>query len=93
MVKNKEINFTSRYASLSKRNIIGDFKFVVLEKHLSTENDLPTFDQFALNGYFMLKHISLSEQSAFGLDTSSVTIEKVPMIITPMEDFQMKRIL
>ncbi|HWZ23491.1 MAG TPA: KUP/HAK/KT family potassium transporter, partial [Cytophagaceae bacterium] len=92
MVKNKEINFTSRYASLSRRNIIGDFRFVVLEKHLSTENDLPAFDQFALNGYFMLKHISLSEQSAFGLDTSSVTIEKVPMIITPMEDFQMKRI-
>lgn len=92
MVKNKEIDFTSRYASLSKRNVIGDFRFVVLEKHLSTENDLDPIDKFAMNGYFTLKHVSLSEQSAFGLDTSSVTIEKVPMVIVPMGDFQLKRI-
>jgi KUP system potassium uptake protein len=92
MVKNKEINFTSRYTSLSKRNIIGDFRFVVLEKHLSTDNNLPPLDKFAMNGYFTLKHISLSEQSAFGLDTSSVTVEKVPMIITPIQDVHLKRV-
>lgn len=92
LVTKKEIDFTSRYTSLSKRNVIGDFRFVVLEKHLSTENDLPPIDQFAMNGYFLLKHVSLSEQSAFGLDTSSVTVEKVPMIISPMEDFQLKRV-
>ena len=93
LVTNEEVDFTSRYSSLSKRNVIGDFRFVVLEKHLSSENNLPAIDQFAMNGYFFLKHISLSEQSAFSLDTSSVTIEKVPMIIAPVEDFQLKRIL
>jgi KUP system potassium uptake protein len=92
MVKNKEVDFTSRYASLNKRNVIGDFRFVVLEKHLSHENDLPPFEKLVMNGYFLLKEISLSEQSAFGLDTSSVAIEKVPMVIIPMEDFQLKRI-
>jgi KUP system potassium uptake protein len=91
MVRNKEIDFTSRYSSLSKRNVIGDFRFVVLEKHLSTENDLPFIDQFVMNGYFALKVISLSEQSAFGLDTSSVTIEKVPMVIAPVQNFELKR--
>lgn len=92
LVKNKEVDFTSRYTSLNKRNVIGDFRFVVLEKHLSHENALPPTEKLVMNGYFILKEISLSEQSAFGLDTSSVTIEKVPLIISPMEDFQLKRI-
>ena len=92
MVNNKEVDFTSRYNSLNKRNLIGDFRFVVLEKHLSNDNDLSIMEQFAMDWYFLLKHISISEASAFGLDTSSVTIEKVPMVISPMEAFQLKRI-
>jgi KUP system potassium uptake protein len=92
LVKNKEVDFTSRYSSLNKRNVIGDFRFVVLEKHLSFDNDLGGREQFVMDWYFLLKHISLSEASAFGLDTSSVTIEKVPMVISPMEGYQLKRI-
>jgi KUP system potassium uptake protein len=92
MVNNKEVDFTSRYTSLNKRNLIGDFRFVVLEKHLSNDNDLSVVEQFAMDWYFLLKHISISESSAFGLDTSSITIEKVPMVISPMENFQLKRV-
>lgn len=92
LVKNKEVDFTSRYTSLNKRNVIGDFRFVVLEKHLSHENALPPDEKLVMNTYFILKDISLSEQSAFGLDTSSVTIEKVPLVIAPIEDFQLKRV-
>ncbi|HEY8400701.1 MAG TPA: KUP/HAK/KT family potassium transporter, partial [Cytophagaceae bacterium] len=92
LVKNKEVDFTSRYTSLSKRNLIGDFRFVVLEKHLSHDNDLPAFEQLIMDAYFVLKSFSLSETSAFGLDTSSVTTELVPMVITPKENFQLKRV-
>lgn len=92
MVNNKEVDFTSRYTSLNKRNLIGDFRFVVLEKHLSNDNDLSVVEQFTMDWYFLLKHISISESSAFGLDTSSITVEKVPMVISPMEAFQLKRI-
>ena len=92
MVKNKEIDFTSRYTSLKQRNVIGDFKFVVLEKHLSNDNDLKPLDQMIMDGHFLLKEISLSESSAFGLDTSSVVVEKVPLIISPMERFELKRV-
>jgi KUP system potassium uptake protein len=92
LVNNKEVDFTSRYTSLNKRNVIGDFRFVVLEKHLSNDNDLNGLEQITMDWYFLLKHISLSESSAFGLDTSSITVEKVPMVISPMEAFQLKRI-
>jgi KUP system potassium uptake protein len=92
MVKNKEVDFTSRYTSLNKRNIIGDFKFVVLEKHLSHDNELSPIEQIIMEGHFFLKEISLSEPSAFGLDTSSVIEEKVPLVISPKENFELKRI-
>lgn len=41
MVKNKEVDITSRYESLSRQNVIGDFRFVVIEKHLSYDNEFP----------------------------------------------------
>ncbi len=92
LVKNKEVDITSRYESLNKNNIIGDFKFVVLEKFLSYENDLPLFEKLVLNVYFFLKKYSLSEAKAFGLDSSSVKIEKFPMIINPPKDCNLHRI-
>jgi KUP system potassium uptake protein len=92
MVKNKEVDIRSRYASLNKNNVMGDFKFVVIEKFLSYDNDLPTYEKLILNVYFFMKHFSLSEAKAFGLDSSSVKIEKFPMIISQPKSFQLKRV-
>lgn len=92
LVKNGEVDITSRYTSLNKNNVIGDFKFVVLEKFLSYENDLPTFEKIVLRIYFFLKAMSLSEAKAFGLDSSSVKIEKFPMVIKQHKDFTLKRL-
>jgi KUP system potassium uptake protein len=92
MVKNKEVDITSRYKSLNKNNIIGDFRFIVIEKFLSYENELPFYEKFILDVYAFLKHFSLSEEKAFGLDTSSVTVEAVPLIIAPPKALNLKRI-
>ena len=82
----------SRYASLNKQHLIGDFRFVVMEKFLSYENSLNLYTKFILNLYFFIKKISLSEVKAFGLDTSSVTVEKVPLIVKPLAGLKMKRV-
>ncbi|MBN8702570.1 MAG: KUP/HAK/KT family potassium transporter [Bacteroidetes bacterium] len=92
LVKNGEVDITSRYESLNKQNVIGDFRFVVLEKFLSYDNDLPFYQKIILDIYFFLKHWSLSEEKAFGLDTSSVNIEKVPLVISPIKEINLKRI-
>ena len=91
LVKNKEVDITSRYESLNKNNVIGDFKFVVLEKFLSFDNDLPTFEKVVLNIYFFLMRFSLSEAKAFGLDSSSVKIEKFPLVIAKPKELHLKR--
>lgn len=92
LMKNGEVDVTSRYASLSKLNITGDFRFVVLKRHLSNENELSLYERMIMDAYFMLDKLSLSEEKAFGLDTSSVTVEKVPMVIAPLKDFKLKRV-
>lgn len=92
LVKNKEVDITSRYESLNKNNVIGDFKFVVVEKFLSYDNDLPAFEKLILNIYFIMKHFSLSEAKAFGLDSSSVKVEQFPMVISQPKEMAMRRI-
>jgi KUP system potassium uptake protein len=81
MVKNGEVDITSRYESLNRNNVIGDFSFIIIEKFLSYDNDLPWHERIILDMYFFLKKLSLSEPRAFGLDTSSVKIEKFPLVL------------
>ncbi len=91
LVANREVNITSRYESLEKNNVTGDFQFVVMEKFLSNDNDLPFFEKVIMKFYFWLKEISLSEEKGFGLDTSSVVVEKFPLIIAPVSNLKLKR--
>jgi len=92
MVKNGEVDITSRYESLNRNNVLGDFKFVLIEKFMSYDNDFPWYQRIILDIYFFLKKISLSEEQAFGLDSSSVKIEQYPIVIHPPEDISLTRI-
>ena len=92
MVQNGEVDVTSRYESLNKNNIIGDFKFVLSEKFLSNDSDLTFFEKIVMNSYFLLKKMSLSEEKGFGLDSSSVKVEQFPMVLHAPEKIDMCRI-
>ncbi|WP_417367586.1 KUP/HAK/KT family potassium transporter [Flavobacterium beibuense] len=92
MVKNGEVDITSRYESLNRNNVIGDFKFVIIEKFLSYDNDLPWYERIILDIYFILKKVSLTEGRAFGLDNSSVKVEQFPIVIHPPEDLHLTRV-
>lgn len=92
LVLNHEVDINSRYYSLHKNNVIGDFRFVVIEKHISNENELGGMEKIILNMYDLLKHLSMSEGKEFGLDTSSVTVEKVPIVLRPIDRLNMKRV-
>lgn len=88
---NNEVNITSRYYSQEKNNVAGDFEFIVMEKYLSQDNELPFIEKIVMKIYFMLKSISLSEEKSFGLESSSVTIEKFPLIVAPVTKINLKR--
>ncbi|TMI64722.1 MAG: potassium transporter Kup [Bacteroidetes bacterium] len=92
LVKNKEVNVASRYESLGKNNVVGDFQFVVLEKYLSQDNDLPFWERVIMKFHFWLKEISLSEERGFGLDPGNVIVEKFPLIVSPVTKIRLKRV-
>ena len=92
LVRNKEVDITSRYESLNKQHVTGDFRFVVLEKFLSVENDFPTMEKLVMQAYFYIRQFIASEDQYFGLDTSSVKVEKVPLVIAPVQKVSLTRI-
>lgn len=92
MVQKGEVDITSRYESLNKNNIIGDFKFVLSEKFLSNDSDLRWHEKIIMNSYFLIKKLSLSEERAFGLDSSSVKIEKFPLVLHAPEKIALTRV-
>lgn len=92
MVADKEVNITSRYESLQKNNVVGDFQFIVMEKFLSQDNELPIFERLVMRLYFWIKKVSLSEERGFGLEQSNVTVEKFPLIVAPVRKLKLKRV-
>lgn len=92
LIANKEVNITSRYESLERNNIAGDWQFIVMEKFLSTDNELPFWEKVTMKFYFLLKKYSLSEERSFGLDPSYVHVEKFPLIVSTSRTIPLKRI-
>lgn len=92
LVKNGEVDITSQYTSLNKHKIAGDFRFVLLEKHLSKFSKLSFYERTIMDYYFVLKRLSLSEERSFGLDSSYVDVEKVPLIFVTPDDIEMNRL-
>ena len=92
LVANREVNVTSRYESQQRNNVVGDFQFVVMEKFLSQDNELPFFEKIIMKLYFWLKEISLSEEKGFGLSPNIVQVEKFPLIVAPMTKLKLNRV-
>ncbi len=92
LVNNREVNVTSRYESLARNRVVGDFQFIVMEKFLSQDNELPFWERLMMKLHFWLKEVSLSEERGFGLDASNVVVEKFPLIVSPVTNLKIKRL-
>ncbi len=92
LVANKEVNIISRYESLASSNTVGDFQFMVMEKYLSQDNELPFMERVIMKLHFWLKERSLSEERGFGLDAANVTVEKFPLIVAPVTNLKLTRV-
>jgi len=92
MVARKELDITSQYESLKQFKVISDFSFVIIEKFLSNNNIFSLSEAFILNSYFSIKKLALSEAKAFGLETSDTRIEKIPLVVKPVNNITLKRV-
>ncbi len=93
LVANKELNLHIRPDGSTKYNPEPDFKFVVIEKFLSVENEFTLKEGMLLNAYFMLKNLGLSDEKAFGLDKSDVLIEYTPLVYQQVQNIELTRVI
>jgi KUP system potassium uptake protein len=91
LVANKELNLHIRPDGSTKYNAEPDFKFVVIEKFLSVENEFSISDSILLNAYYRLKGLGQSDEKAFGLDKSDVVVEHIPFIYQPIQNVELQR--
>ncbi len=92
LVANREVNITGRYESQQRNNTVGDFQFIVMEKFMSQDNELPFSEDLIMRLYFWLKELSVSESRSFGLEQSNVAVEKFPLIVAPVSKLKLTRV-
>lgn len=92
LVRQKELSLHIRPDGSSKYNSEPDFKFVVIEKFLSVENEFAIKEGLLLNAYFVLKGLGLSDEKAFGLDKNDVITEQTPLVYNPIQTVELTRI-
>jgi KUP system potassium uptake protein len=91
LVANKELNLHIRPDGSTKYNPAPDYKFVVIEKFLSVENEFTLREGLLLDTYFFLKRLAQSDEKAFGLDKSDVELEQVPLVYQPVQNIKLER--
>lgn len=89
LVQQGVVDITSRYASLHEKNIIGDFRFVVLDRVLTYDNELNFYEKIVTSLHRLWKALCPGEEKAFGLDTSIVEVERVPLIVSKPREFNL----
>lgn len=90
LVSRKQLNLHIRPDGSTKYNAEPDFKFVIIEKFISVENEFTFKEGWMLTSYFWLKKLSISDEKAFGLDKSDVQVEEYPMIYSPVTHVPLK---
>ncbi len=91
LVKQRELKLHIRPDGSTKYNSEPDFKFVILEKFISIENEFTVREGLLMNAYFRLKSLGQRDERAFGLEKSDVLIEQVPLIYHPANAVELDR--
>jgi len=81
LVNSGNLDLTSSYPSLRDKGIPGDFRFIILHRIFSQSSNCPKSTSRLMRMHDIIRHIGISDRKAFGLDTSIVTSETVPLII------------
>ena len=91
LVNNHEIEKQSNSYSIIPDRKLGDFRFVFIEEVLSHNSALSTWDSLLFSIKFFIQKFTVSPSNWFGLDTSDVYFEKVPMFLGQTNNIILKR--
>ena len=66
--------------SIYGNSTVGTFKFCMIRKTVTPKTELSPFDEFILNAKYAVRRAAGSKVEWYGLDTSSLIVESVPLI-------------
>jgi KUP system potassium uptake protein len=90
--KSGEINLQSSYESLKKHDFEGDFKFILIDRIMSRDYTLPTWENFTLALHSLVRKMSISDIRTLNLDSTITIEEQVPITIDKPVHYRVKRI-
>ena len=94
MVEKGELTNDSIFNSVRGKIDSIDFKFVVLNSRVSTDNALTAFQTLCVKTYRFVKSTGLKPAEDFGLDKTNVVVDFIPISVTKVvnqeltEDFE-----
>ena len=91
MMTNQEINLDKHFPSLQVKGP-NDFRFVILERFLSYDNEFAFREGFILNTYFSIIKLAQSDPEAYGIDSDQAVVEKVPLVVAPVTKINLRRV-
>jgi KUP system potassium uptake protein len=92
MVSTGEVDIVSNYPSLRKHGMYADFKFILLNSRVASDNKLTPWEQIVVKGYRFIKSLSLPTHEDFGLELTNVEYEMVPISVRDAIEIKLERI-
>jgi KUP system potassium uptake protein len=90
--KSGEIKLQSSYDSLKKHDFEGDFKFILIDRIMSRDYTLSTWENFTLSLHSLVRRLSISDIRSLNLDSTNTIEEQVPISIDRSIPYRIKRI-
>ncbi len=86
MVEKGELTGESVFESVRGQLDEVDFKFIVLNSRVATDNHLTAFQTLCVKAYRFVKSTGLKPAEDFGLDKTNVVVEYIPISVTKQLD-------
>jgi KUP system potassium uptake protein len=80
MQERGELPVQDKKYSIYGKSTVGNFKFCVIHKTVTTKTELSDLDEFILNAKYSIRKLAGSKEKWYGLDTSTLIMENVPLI-------------
>ena len=81
LVKEGKFDILSTHPSLRKHNVTGDFQFIILDRVFAHDYLFNLKERTIMRLYSWMRHIGITDVQSYGLDTSNIKVEKVPLVV------------
>lgn len=92
LVKSGEIDIQSRNYTIIPERKVGDFRFTLIVEQLSYETELSFWEALIYRTKLFIKKYTVTPTKWFGLETSDVDVENVPLFLSTCSQEFLKRV-